>query len=439
MIVLTSREQGVHIVIMDVRDRTLWQTGYSTIQELEVESGILASGKDELYGCIFGRDSLITALLLLRAYEKKKDPYFLDLPRKILLNIALLQGKEMNIESGEEPGKIIHEFRQEKHEHLTAHPEKPWYLYPDKTLKSYDSVDSTPLFLLSAHAYMRASGTEYLPVIEKLLPHVKAALSWLLVYGDSNGDGLIDYRFHEERSYGGLIVQSWMDSHDSAFHDDGQMGKYPIAPVEVQSYAWAALIVWTDYFREKEPVFAEMLEWRAKKLKVAFNELFVTEEDFSIAFAIDGEGKKMKSARSSIGHILWSARAKDGKRESILKASYVPRLVKRLMQHDLFDPKGGIRTLSSQSGKFSPQSYHNGSIWPHDTEMVASGLEDFGYEKEARQIREALLKAYRHFKTPLEFFGYDGKTYTDYLLPSKQRACQTQAWSAGALLSVLSS
>jgi hypothetical protein len=40
----------------------LWELGLKSIRELETDEGILASSRGEAYGCIFGRDSLITAL-----------------------------------------------------------------------------------------------------------------------------------------------------------------------------------------------------------------------------------------------------------------------------------------------------------------------------------------------------------------------------------------
>jgi len=419
----------------------LWNLGYSTITELEVESGILASGRDELYGCIFGRDSLVTALLLLRVYEKNGDAYFLNLTKKILLNLALLQGREVNIESGEEPGKIIHEFRPDKHEHLTSRSERPWYLYPDRTMKSYDSVDSTPLFLLAAHAYMRASRGEYLPVVDKLMPHIKAALEWLMTFADSDDDGLADYRFHESRTFGGLTVQSWMDSHDSAFHENEQEVAYPIAPVEVQGYAWAALKQWAGHFKAQDPDFAARLEKHAVTIKKSFREKFVLTEHggISFAFAIDGNLKKMTGARSNIGHLLWASCESHGKTESVLEPDLIPFLAKRLMRGDLFSTDGGIRTLSTRSRKFHARSYHNGSIWPHDTEIIAAGFERFGYIEEASRIRAALFTAYMHFRTPIEFFAIERGIYSDSLEPGGQRACQKQAWSAAALLSALSS
>ena len=74
--------------------------------------------------------------------------------RKILENLAALQGRTVNIESGEEPGKCIHEFRPGNHTRLTARTVLPWYVYPGDEMRNYDSVDATPLFLMAAHAYL---------------------------------------------------------------------------------------------------------------------------------------------------------------------------------------------------------------------------------------------------------------------------------------------
>lgn len=97
----------------------LWTIGFSTIKELETEAGILASGKEEIYGCIFGRDCLITCLKLLKIQNHQEDEYFFQLVKKVLLNLGTLQGQALNIENGEEPGKCIHECRPDNHEHLT--------------------------------------------------------------------------------------------------------------------------------------------------------------------------------------------------------------------------------------------------------------------------------------------------------------------------------
>ncbi len=419
---------------------SLWDLGFETIRELETEQGILASGKEEIYGCIFGRDSLITSLKLLRVYEHTQDPYFLMLVKKILKNLSILQGKEINIESGEEPGKCIHEFRPSNHEHLTKDLENPWYIYSDNVMRNYDSIDSTPLMLITFYRYYQASN-DY-AFIQEYMPNIERALEWLLYYGDKNGDGFIDYGLNPDRKHGGLTAQSWMDSTESVFHEDTANIRYPIAPVEAQSYAFLAYKLWGNYFSKHENSLSELLFARADTLKALFNNSFVTtdEHGFMLGAGIDGNGKLLRSARSSMGHVLWASleEKKDGVQESILSAEFIPSLVKRIMQPDLFEAKAGIRTLSTLSRCYSANSYHNGSIWPHDTSMIAEGFEIFGFNEEALQIRTALLSALTHFATPIELFVFADDMYSEYCSPHGQHACKKQAWSAASLLKEVS-
>lgn len=416
----------------------LWQLGKNTIESLEVEGGLLASGRGEAFGCVFGRDSLISALSLLSAYRGSGELYFLSLVAKILQNLAVLQGTAINIESGEEPGKIIHEYRPDNHEKLTKAPERPWYVYPDGAMRIFDSVDATPLFLMTVHEYWRASGDA--AFIENLLPHVRAALSWLSEYGDSNGDGFIDYRLAPERAHGGLTTQSWMDSADSVFFEySGERPRYPIAPLEAQAYAYAALRDWAAYFEFSEPAYAAKLSTRAAALKEKFNRRFVLElkGQVSLAFALDGAGRPLTAARSSMGHALWAVHRPAGRPDSILDERFVPAIVERLLSPDLYALGAGIRTLSTHSLHYRTNSYHNGSVWPHDTAMIVQGLENFGYKKEALLVRASLLSAYRHFGEPLELFTYSRGKFGEYKDAAGHGACRTQAWSAAGLLSLI--
>ncbi|MCC2630645.1 MAG: Amylo-alpha6-glucosidase [Candidatus Paceibacter sp.] len=419
----------------NVAENNLWNLGFETIRELETELGILASGKEEIFGCIFGRDSLITALKLLRVYEHTQDEYFLGLVKKILANLAALQGKNFNIESGEEPGKMIHEYRPTNHEHLTKHIEKPWYVYGDNIMRNYDSVDSTMLFLIACYRYGQLSNDE--AFLKTYKDNIILGLRWILDFADTNSDGFIDYRLHPDRKSGGLKTQSWMDSSESVFHEDSTPVAFPIAPVEAQGYAFLALKLWSQYFAEYDFNFSTELEARAVTLKHSFNATFVIPDVYGLILAsgIDGNGKLMASARSSMGHCLWASleENKDGFRESILNDEFIPHIVERLMKPDLFEPKAGIRTLSSLSINFSPNSYHNGSIWPHDTSIVASGMDIFGYHEESTKIRNGVLSALEHFKTPIELFVYDND-YAEYCSPFGQRACKKQAWAAASML-----
>lgn len=167
-----------------------------------------------------------------------------------------------------------------------------------------------------------------------------------------------------------------MDSSESVFHEDGKVANYPIAPVEVQNYSYVALSAWSEILKDSDTPLSKLLHQKAKKLKKLFNQKFIVqnEGEFSIAFAIDGNGQPLRAVRSAMGHCLWNFVEKENKkgkfiRESIVDKKYISLLVKRLMQPDLFVPQAGIRTLSSESKFYDPQSYHNGSIWPHDTSL----------------------------------------------------------------------
>ena len=227
-----------------------------------------------------------------------------------------------------------------------------------------------------------------------------------------------------------------MNSAYSVFDEEEGAGPpYPIAPVEVQAYTWAGLSAWGGYFSrergEDDRALGAQCLSRAAALKKKFNEKFVLTKPFGVAFAIDGMGEKLTSVRSSMGRILWAAFAS----ECILDEQYIEPLRHRLLARDLFVPTAGIRTLSSRCCHYDPLSYHNGSIWPHDTALVAEGLENFGFAEDAARVRAALRSAYVHFKTPIELYSYR-RGFRKYKHKSGAGACRTQAWSAAALLSI---
>lgn len=416
----------------------LQDIGLETIRELETEKGILASGKEEIYGCIFGRDSLITSLKLLKTYQKTGDTYYLSLVKKILLNLVELQGRETNIESGEEPGKIIHEYREKNHEHLTGREERPWHLCEDGTMRNYDSVDSTPLFLMAVSKYVEVSGNA--EFLDEVMPAARAALGWLLSNLEEHICGFASYSFSPDRKCGGLATQSWMDSHDSVFFEDGSSVLYPIAPVEAQGYFYIAMKRWSRMLSGRDQAFSLELERRAEALKSEFNKHFIhNREGFQIAFALDGAGRPMFSLRSSPGHLMWiSLSIRPGEyNDSVLEPVFIPKVVAALMSHEIFKPEAGVRTLTEKSVRFNPASYHNGSIWPHDNAIISEGMADFGYEQQAADVRNALRKAWGFFGTPIELYTYIDEEGINEYSSCGQKGCLKQAWSAASMLSEL--
>lgn len=406
-----------------------------SLLSLATEDGINASGKEEIYGCIFGRDSALTILKILRVCARKGTPFeakLLKICRRALLTLCSLQGKEVNIESGEEPGKFIHEFRKSKFEHLTSRPIKPWYLYPDGFLRNYDSIDSTPLILIALYRYWEtACDKEFLITV---LPFVEMGLNWIITFGDKDKDSLLDYSLDSARKYGGLSVQSWTDSHESLRRAGGFFPKYPIAPVEVQGYAWLALKLWSQFYKNIAPAFSQKLAGQADLIKKAFNMLFIFKDNghFFAGQAVDGDKQLIKTITGNPLINLWSA----DKSECIIENQFIESLVERAFQPDLFDPDAGIRTMSALSPNYNPNrdSYHNGSFWPVLNGLITEGLDNFEFRKKSKLLKQASLKPIYYFNSPIELYTKDDNGYSEYLSPSGQAGCRVQAWSAASAL-----
>lgn len=424
---------------------------YQSILDLATPDGINASGKEEVYGCIFGRDSFITILKLLKVTSNPSVntnddmSMLLTIVKRALLTLVELQGRQTNIESGEEPGKFIHEYRTEKYERLLNRP-KPWYVYPDKILRNYDSIDSTPLGLIALYRYWEQTQDD--AFLLKVFPAVESALNWLITYGDRDKDYLIEYELHKDRIHGGLVVQSWTDSRESLIQRDGSFPFYPIAQVEVQGYAWLALTLWADFYSNTKKQYAnrsdfsKKLRAQARNLKKAFNErfLFYSEDLLFPVQALDGTKKQLQTVTGNPLLLLWASYRNNGKTESILDDALVPDIVKRSFLPDLFVPDAGIRTMSSKAHAYNPNpnSYHNGSFWPKLNGMAHEGLMHWGYEKEAAQLRHATLKPIVHFGTPIEVYSQSiTGQYLLYQTSWGAKSCLTQAWSAASALDLL--
>lgn len=410
---------------------------YQSLLGLATEDGINASGKDEIYGCIFGRDSALTILKILKVQKKLPSDELMQVCRRALLTLCTLQGKEVNIESGEEPGKFIHEFRKEKFEHLTNHPVKPWYLYPDGFLRNYDSIDATPLALIAIYKYWQATGDN--EFLMRVMPYVEMALNWIITFGDKDKDGLIDYTLESNRKYGGLLVQSWTDSHESLRDVKGLFPVYPISPVEAQGYAWLALKLWSGFFKDSAPSFARKLSVQADEMKQIFNQLFIYQDgNFHFAGqAIDGNKNLIKIVTGNPLICLWAADKSEKGIECIIEDRFLESIVERAFQPDLFDPDAGIRTMSTLSPTFNPKndSYHNGSFWPVLNGLATEGLENLGFHDKASLLKRASLKPIYHFNSPIELYMKDDSgNLLEYLSPSGQTGCKVQAWSAASAL-----
>jgi glycogen debranching enzyme len=92
----------------------------------------------------------------------------------------------------------------------------------------------------------------------------------------------------------------------------------------------------------------------------------------------------------------------------------------------------GVRTLSATARQYNPLSYHNGSVWPHDTAIIAVGMSNYGLHEGARRLAQGLHDAGSAFdnRLPELFGGFDREQFHGPV--SYDRAARPQAWAAAA-------
>lgn len=439
-----------------MKKETLFDIAQRSFHEITPEGVINASGKEEIFGCLFGRDSAETINALLDTLEL--NPQSLPIDREIilttckktLLELINHQGKTTNPNSNEQPGKFPHEVRFKNYEHLTnkaPNPHAPWenawYLYDDKVMRSYDSIDSTPLTLLAIYKYSQIDPT----FIEnpKVKESVILGLNWIITYGDHDKDGLLEYTYDKNnRTTGGLLVQSWTDSHESIKNPDGSMPEYPIAPVEVQAYAWLSLKKWADYFADSSPDFAQKIISQASYIKKGFNNLFIYQDKgfHYLAQALDGTKNQLRIP--SVNQLITLAYTHiryDGTLESIVEKQVIPDIITRSFLPDLYKSGIGPLTMSSEYPTYNPNqdSYHNGSIWLWPYRQWYIALNNFGFTDKASRVQNDFISCLTELGTPSELFTLDelGKI-REFKNHSGQTGCKNQAWTLAALIYFLS-
>jgi glycogen debranching enzyme len=390
-----------------VLSRSVEDLGALRIFDPEHPSWPVVAAGAPWFMALFGRDSLLTAWMLL--------PWDPGLALGTLRTLAARQGAQVDPGSEEEPGKILHEVRFGPAASFALNGRSAYY----------GSADATALFVMLLGEAQRWGGKD--AAIAALLPNADRALEWVETYGDADGDGFVEYC---RKTGDGLVNQGWKDSWDGVNFADGTIAEAPIALAEVQAYVFAAYRARAQLARWAGDERAAAA-WRkkAKQLKKLFNERFWLPDRGWYAIGLDKEKRPIDALTSNIGHCLWTGIAdKD-------KAGAVAR---HLMSEEMFSG-WGIRTLASSMGAYNPMSYHNGSVWPHDNALCAAGLMRYGFVEQAQRVSDAIIDAAEHFgyRLPELFCGFDRAEFASPV--PYPTSCSPQAWAAAAPLQLLHS
>lgn len=354
------------------------------------------------YLTLFGRDSLWAARMML--------PFGTELALSTLRVLARRQGLSFDAQTAEAPGRILHELRSDELEmaavQLPAH--------------YFGSIDATPLWMCTlVDAWRWGAPADQ---VRDLIPALAKAARWLVSGADADGDGLCEYEAESER---GLSNQGWKDSADSINWQHGPLAQAPIALSEVQGYAYEAArgaADLLDSFDAAHPHTALVSDLRAfaTRLRTAFHASFWLTDECGpyVAIGLDGAKQAVTGLSSNPGHLIGTGLL-DREQE---------QLVADRMVHDL-SCAGGLRTLASTSARFNPMSYHNGSVWPHDTAICARGMVLSGFVHEAGILLGGVLRAVGVFGPRLpELYG----VLADDTIVAYPASCRPQAWAAAS-------
>ncbi|MGP8163431.1 MAG: glycogen debranching N-terminal domain-containing protein [Acidimicrobiales bacterium] len=358
---------------------------------------VLAAGAP-WFMTLFGRDSLITSWMTVGV-----DP---TIAVGTLLTLARYQGERVDPRTEEEPGRILHEMRSGMTGAAARGAESIYY----------GSIDATPLFVMLL-GELHSWGVDG-EIVDRLLPHADRALDWIGNYGDGDGDGFVEYQRSTDR---GLVHQGWKDSFDGINFANGRLAEPPIALCEVQGYVYAAYLARARIARSRgDTETATSFEERARLLRRAFNEHFWLADKGHLAIGLDAEKRPIDALTSNIGHCLWTG---------VVDESHAAAMAARLLSEEMFTG-WGVRTLASSMGAYNPVSYHNGSVWPHDSAIAAAGLMRYGFVREAQTIAKGLFDVAAAFdgRLPELLCGFAREEFTAPI--GYPTSCSPQAWAS---------
>ena len=348
---------------------------------------------------LFGRDALLSAWFLLDAAP--------DLAAAALRGLGRYQGTKDDPVTSEAPGKIPHEVRFGE---MSRTGDVPFGRY-------YGTADASALYVILARDHLHRSGDA--SVVRELTPNWRGALGWCR--RERGTDGFL--RYPAAPNGRGLRNNSWKDSDDSMSDSSGALAGGRLAVVEVQGYLAAALEAGAEL---EEAIDGDpgSLHDEATALREAVDAAFWCDPIGLHALAVMEDGRQCDVASSNPGHLLWAG---------ALSEARALQVAERLMRDDIWSG-WGLRTLATGEHRFRPLSYHNGSVWPHDTGLFAAGLARYGMWDACRTVTNALtdLAATLHDHRLPELVG----GYTRGELPPLPyiETCNPQAWAAAALV-----
>ena len=317
----------------------------------------------------FTRDSIISAILM-------QNPEML---KQQLLFCAERQGKKKNPYSGEEPGKIFHEYPPVKKRKLST---------------EYNACDTTALFLIGHEIYQRLIGNKKFKEIYR--KNISQAVNYIKTH-------LRKHAFIEDPKFCGnnkfaLKVTYWKDSELY-----GRKNGEPVYPVvyslahiqNMRALRSAAKLLGSNELKMCAEEMAETLQ------KLYDNEL----RTFYIA--VDSQGLIGGISSDSL-HALFYLNQDD-----LLKE----KLEQIVLTSEILETPMGYGTLNPQLIDNTKDQYHS-TIWPFEQALINIGAKKFNLS----HVAEVSSRVTKYLNTDPETFEINGGRI-------EGRGCDPQLWT----------
>ena len=336
--------------------------------------------------------------------------------RGALERAASTQGRVDDPARDEEPGRIVHEMRRGPLADLGL---RPFGRY-------YGSLTGAAAFVAGLAEYWSWTGDR--DTTRRLLSHARSALAWAARAAERHPAGMLA---SVQRSADGLRNQGWKDSPEAVRWPDGRLVPTPSAPVEEQGWWYLALLEAASLFDAfDEPTAAQGYRSEAERIRRVVEDRYWLADVGTYAMALDPAGDPVRSIGSDPLHLLATGLPTQERARSVADRLFAP---------DLWSG-WGVRTLSAYHPAYDPFAYHLGSVWPVETTAFADGCRRYGFDDQLDVVGSAILAAAAHchqLRLPEVLAGHGRDTME---VPTVYPTTQTpQAWSAGAILSVIRS
>lgn len=388
------------------------------------EQGIEASGNNKFHGAVYDRDAAYCAIQALEGNKNGDLEKLISASKQTLLTTSRFQGHTFNKRSGETPWEMPHEIHgpTSNQERLRKLLESGWsvkQINGHLEMVNWKSLDGTPLWIIHFATYINATGDYALR--DKLWTNFERALSWINLYGDKDGDLLIEGGPEYKND---MKNQCWRDSDDSLVNEEGKMPEQPIAPLDANCFNYRAQLEAANLYQQRgQYEKAQKCRERAGKIKEAVNTFYWMDEKDTFAPALDKNKNQIKIVTSDAAIALWSGVVDENKAQ---------RVARRLLKPDLMTPYG-LRSRSRDSARYDPTKYQRGNVWLHLAPVAAAGCDKYALLDEAYTFDQVLPNIAKLQFEELTIVDEDSNPHP-YLEESEPAACYPMAWVIGGVL-----